>query len=195
MKTFERRQEAWPWWMTGPFVLAVLWLLYVLYRDVFGNLWAMLPLIGVVGYLLAALALNRSHVRVDASGFRREYGPLRLGPPEAPVEAGQVRLVFVRTALVSMGKSSAFRLRAGIATTDGRVLDITEPGETEAAVRAAAQEIAEALGGHLPVTALADRRPHTPGSELGAVALWFLALFGSVVWAIAVQLFRFFVLR
>lgn len=195
MKTFERRQEAWPWWMTGPLVLAAVWLLHGLYRDVFGNLWAMLPLIGVVGYLLAALAVNRTAVRVDASGFQRAYGPLRLGPPEAPVAAGQVRLVFVRTAPVSTGKSVSFRLRAGIATTDGRVLDITEPGETEEAVWAAAQEIAEALGGHLPVTPLADRRPHTPASELGALALWFLALFGSIVWAIAVQLIRFFVSR
>ncbi len=192
MKTFERRQDAWPWWLTAPLALASAWILYGMYREVFGNLWAMLPLIGVIAYLLAALAVNRSYVRVDTSGLRRAYGPLRLGPAEAPVAAGQVRMVFVRTALVSTGRSSSFRLRAGIATMDGRVLDLTEPGETEEAVWVAAREIAEALGGHLPVTPLADRRPHTTEAELAALGIWLLALFGALLWAIAVQVVRSF---
>jgi len=187
---FEGRREAAPWWLVVMLMVAAAWLLYGLYRDVFRNLIAMAPMAGIVAYLLVALLVNRTHVRLDAEGFRRRFGPLPLGPREAPLPAGDVKLVFVRYALASTGRSSSFFLRAGIETRDGRLVDITEPGMEEAAVWEAAREMAGALGGRVPVTPLEQRQTHLPKADVEALVLWLAAAFGAGVWAIAVSLAR-----
>lgn len=192
MKVYEQRQAALPWWLTALLAAGAVWILHGLYRDVLGNVWAMLPLTGVIAYLLAALFVNRTHVRVDARGFRRSFGPLPLGPGEAPVPAERVKLVSVRWAHVSAGRTVTRRLRAGIETVDGRLVDITEPGNTEEEVWAAAREMAEALGGHAPVKPLGERGTHIPQSEVRAMLIWVGATGASIVWAIAVQVVRSF---
>lgn len=195
MKVYEWRQAALPWWLTALLAAGAVWILHGLYRDVFGNVWAMLPLAGVVAYLLAALFVNRTHVRVDSRGFWRSYGPLPLGPVEAPVPAKRVKLVFVRWANVSAGRTVVRRLLAGIETVDGRIVDITDPGKSEAEVWAAAQEMAEALGGHAPVRQLGERGTHIPQSDVRTMLIWAGATGASIFWAVGVQLIRFFVLQ
>jgi hypothetical protein len=192
MKICEWREPAMPWWLTALLAAGAVWILHGLYRDVFGNVWAMLPLTGVIAYLLAALFVNRMHVRIDRNGFQRSFGPLPLGPGEAPVPAARVRLVFVRWANVTAGRTVARRLLAGIETVDGRIVDITDPGKSEPEVWAAAQEMAEALGGHAPVTPIGERGTQIPQAHVQGLLIWCGAAGASIFWAIAVQLVRSF---
>lgn len=181
-----------PWWLSAFTVAAAVWILHGLYRDVFGNLWAMLPMIGIVGYLVTALALNRTQVRVDREGFRRSFGPVPIGMVEAPVPAGEVKRVVVRWAMASTGRSVAKYLAAGLETRSGRLVDITEPGETEEAVWRAAREMAEALGRGVPVEAIGGRGVQIDQPTLRMVLAWAGGFAASIFWAIAVQLVRSF---
>jgi hypothetical protein len=129
-------------------------------------------------------------VRVDAEGFRRTYGPLPLGRAEAPAPAGEVRRVYVRWATAATRYGTHRYLTAGLETAGGRWIDITEPGEPEQAVWAAAHRLSEALGGHVPVEGQSHRAPGINKAALAAVAVWFAAAWLAVVWAIAVAWIR-----
>ncbi len=190
MRAYEWRRPLLPWWMVVPMAAAAAWILHGLYRDVFGNLLAMAPMAGIVVYLLLALLVNRTHVRVDAHGFRRTYGPIPLGPAEAPAPAPEVVRVYVRWAMAATRYGTHRYLTAGLETAGGRWIDITEPGEPEHAVWAAAYRLAEALGGQVPVEGQSHRGPGINKAALATVAVWFAAAWLAVVWAIAVQWIR-----
>jgi hypothetical protein len=133
------------------------------------------PLFALFGYGLAVGYLNRFSVRVTNEGVWTSFGPLPCGVQPEWVPRDEIVRVYIRY----VGKHWA----AGVESTGGHCLDLTDPLATGDGIRQSAEAIAMMLAWTEPVEILRD--PVAADRKyMGPLLLWGGLVVAAFAWGL-----------